>query len=78
MGGLATIERLRMMDPKVNAIICSGYSTKRPCRVHCLWIPRRALKPFLVCGCVTADVRNRECKLTILPQPRLSEANRLA
>jgi len=26
MGGLATIERLRNMDPKVNAIICSGYS----------------------------------------------------
>lgn len=26
MGGLATIERLRGMDPQVNAIICSGYS----------------------------------------------------
>src|SRR5205814_410658 len=26
MGGVATIERLRSMDPKVNAIICSGYS----------------------------------------------------
>ena len=26
MGGLATIERLRGMDPHVNAIICSGYS----------------------------------------------------
>jgi len=26
MGGVATIERLRNMDPRVNAIICSGYS----------------------------------------------------
>lgn len=26
MGGLATIERLRGLDPHVNAIICSGYS----------------------------------------------------
>lgn len=26
MGGLATIERLRGLDPQVNAIICSGYS----------------------------------------------------
>src|SRR5947207_11611930 len=26
MGGVATIERLRAMDPEVNAIICSGYS----------------------------------------------------
>ena len=26
MGGLATIERLRGIDPEVNAIICSGYS----------------------------------------------------
>ena len=26
MGGVATIERLRKMDPQVNAIICSGYS----------------------------------------------------
>jgi PAS domain S-box-containing protein len=26
MGGLATIERLRRIDPSVNAIICSGYS----------------------------------------------------
>jgi two-component system cell cycle sensor histidine kinase/response regulator CckA len=26
MGGLATIERLRQIDPNVNAIICSGYS----------------------------------------------------
>lgn len=26
MGGIATIERLRGMDPNVNAIICSGYS----------------------------------------------------
>src|SRR5436305_11482866 len=26
MGGLATIERLRSVDPNVTAIICSGYS----------------------------------------------------
>ncbi len=26
MGGLATIERLRSLDPHVTAIICSGYS----------------------------------------------------
>ena len=26
MGGVATIERLRNIDPSVNAIICSGYS----------------------------------------------------
>jgi CheY-like chemotaxis protein len=26
MGGLATIERLRTLDPQVTAIICSGYS----------------------------------------------------
>ncbi len=26
MGGLATMERLRNIDPNVNAIICSGYS----------------------------------------------------
>ena len=26
MGGLATIARLRSLDPDVNAIICSGYS----------------------------------------------------
>jgi PAS domain S-box-containing protein len=26
MGGLATIERLRQIDPNVNAIVCSGYS----------------------------------------------------
>jgi CheY-like chemotaxis protein len=26
MGGLATIERLRALDPNVTAIICSGYS----------------------------------------------------
>ena len=26
LGGVATIERLRGMDPQVNAIICSGYS----------------------------------------------------
>ena len=26
MGGLATIERLRNLDPQVTAIICSGYS----------------------------------------------------
>src|SRR5258708_13515436 len=30
MGGVATIERLRSMDPKVNAISCSGYSHKPP------------------------------------------------
>ena len=38
MGGLATIERLRGMDPKVNAIICSGYSDEA------------ALSEFLACG----------------------------
>lgn len=26
LGGVATVKRLRMMDPAVNAIICSGYS----------------------------------------------------
>jgi DNA-binding NarL/FixJ family response regulator len=26
MGGVATIERLRSLDPGVTAIICSGYS----------------------------------------------------
>ena len=48
MGGLATIERLRSMDPKVNAIICSGYSDEAALsRVSGLWISRGACRNHL-------------------------------
>jgi two-component system cell cycle sensor histidine kinase/response regulator CckA len=47
MGGLATIERLRSMDPKVNAIICSGYSDEAALAEFLQYGFRGALpKPF--------------------------------
>ena len=47
MGGVATIERLRSMDPKVNAIICSGYSDEAALSEFVAYGFRGALpKPF--------------------------------
>lgn len=47
MGGIATIERLRSMDPKVNAIICSGYSDEAALSEFLAYGFRGALpKPF--------------------------------
>jgi two-component system, cell cycle sensor histidine kinase and response regulator CckA len=47
MGGLATIDRLRGMDPKVNAIICSGYSDEAALSEFLAYGFRGALpKPF--------------------------------
>ena len=47
MGGVATIERLRSMDPKVNAIICSGYSDEAALSQFLAYGFRGALpKPF--------------------------------
>jgi PAS domain S-box-containing protein len=47
MGGVATIERLRSMDPKVNAIICSGYSDEAALSEFLAYGFRGALpKPF--------------------------------
>jgi nitrogen-specific signal transduction histidine kinase/CheY-like chemotaxis protein len=47
MGGLATIERLRMLDPNVNAIICSGYSDEAALSEFLTYGFRGALaKPF--------------------------------
>ncbi|HSH39148.1 MAG TPA: response regulator [Chthoniobacterales bacterium] len=47
MGGVATIERLRGMDPQVNAIICSGYSDEAALSEFLAYGFRGALpKPF--------------------------------
>jgi PAS domain S-box-containing protein len=47
LGGVATIERLRAMDPKVNAIICSGYSDEAALSEFLAYGFRGALpKPF--------------------------------
>ena len=47
MGGVATIERLRSVDPKVNAIICSGYSDEAALSEFLAYGFRGALpKPF--------------------------------
>src|SRR5687767_13658038 len=47
MGGVETIERLRSMDPKVNAIICSGYSDEAALSEFLAYGFRGALpKPF--------------------------------
>jgi two-component system, cell cycle sensor histidine kinase and response regulator CckA len=47
LGGVATIERLRSMDPKVNAIICSGYSDEAALSEFLAYGFRGALpKPF--------------------------------
>ena len=47
MGGVATIERLRGMDPHVNAIICSGYSDEAAVSEFLAYGFRGALpKPF--------------------------------
>ena len=47
MGGVATIERLRDMDPQVNAIICSGYSDEAALAEFLAYGFRGALpKPF--------------------------------
>jgi two-component system, cell cycle sensor histidine kinase and response regulator CckA len=47
LGGVATIERLRAMDPTVNAIICSGYSDEAALSEFLAYGFRGALpKPF--------------------------------
>ena len=47
LGGLATIERLRSLDPDVNAIICSGYSDEAALAEFLAYGFRGALpKPF--------------------------------
>ncbi|MBA2241612.1 MAG: response regulator [Chthoniobacterales bacterium] len=47
LGGVATIERLRGMDPQVNAIICSGYSDEAALSEFLAFGFRGALpKPF--------------------------------
>ncbi len=47
MGGLATIERLRSLDPQVTAIICSGYSDEAALSQFLTYGFRGALpKPF--------------------------------
>jgi CheY-like chemotaxis protein len=47
LGGVATIERLRGMDPGVNAIICSGYSDEAALSEFLAYGFRGALpKPF--------------------------------
>ena len=47
MGGLATIERLRNLDPRVTAIICSGYSDEAALAGFLQYGFRAALaKPF--------------------------------
>src|SRR2546423_2641509 len=47
MGGVATVERLRSMDPKGNAIICSGYSDEAALSEFLAYGFRGALpKPF--------------------------------
>jgi PAS domain S-box-containing protein len=47
MGGVATIERLRSLDPRVNAIICSGYSDEAALSEFLAYGFRGALpKPF--------------------------------
>jgi PAS domain S-box-containing protein len=47
MGGLATMERLRSVDPNVNAIICSGYSDEAALSQFLAYGFRSALpKPF--------------------------------
>ena len=47
LGGVATIERLRGLDPKVNAIICSGYSDEAALSEFLAYGFRGALpKPF--------------------------------
>jgi CheY-like chemotaxis protein len=47
MGGLATIERLRGLDPNVTAIVCSGYSDEAALSQFFAYGFRGALpKPF--------------------------------
>ena len=47
LGGVATIERLRSLDPRVNAIICSGYSDEAALSEFLAYGFRGALpKPF--------------------------------
>ena len=47
MGGVATIERLRDLDPNVTAIICSGYSDEAALAEFLTYGFRAALpKPF--------------------------------
>ncbi len=47
MGGVATIERLRSLDPNVTAIICSGYSDEAALSEFLTYGFRGALpKPF--------------------------------
>ena len=62
MGGLATIERLRSMDPKVNAIICSGYSDEAALAEFLQYGFRGALpKPFTRSELADAVQRTLEC-----------------
>ncbi|HEX4640876.1 MAG TPA: response regulator [Chthoniobacterales bacterium] len=65
MGGVATIERLRSMDPKVNAIICSGYSDEAALSEFLAYGFRGALpKPFTRSELADALQRTFEIKNT--------------
>jgi two-component system cell cycle sensor histidine kinase/response regulator CckA len=66
MGGLATIERLRKVDPNVTAIICSGYSDQAALSKFLSYGFRAALpKPFT--RHELADVLRRACATTQPP-----------
>lgn len=66
MGGLATIERLRKVDPNVTAIICSGYSDQAALSEFLSYGFRAALpKPFT--RHELADVLRRAFATTKLP-----------
>jgi two-component system, cell cycle sensor histidine kinase and response regulator CckA len=61
MGGVATIERLRTIDPQVTAIICSGYSDEAALAHFLAYGFRGALpKPFT--RRELADVLQRACE----------------
>lgn len=61
MGGVAAIERLRGMDPQVNAIICSGYSDESALSEFLAYGFRSALpKPFTRAELADALQRSHE------------------
>ena len=71
MGGVATIERLRSLDPKVNAIICSGYSDEAALSEFLAYGFRGALpKPFTrseLADALQTDVRSGQRELIVRP-----------
>lgn len=68
MGGVATIERLRDLDPNVSAIICSGYSDEAALAEFLSYGFRAALaKPFTVND--LAKVLQRACENPKLEAP---------